>query len=203
MADNYLERRMEELHAPRRQTTFNAAQKRTIPWSLPPLRVVVINGCTRTGRETVRQFAEARMRVTAIDPCRETGREMASRLGIRYMEADTSSADALSQAIEVTMKEWRDVDMVIFIDSHDTGNHLLQAVAKVIGDRRHRYPRVSSYVPRILYVGCGDMSCDVSETEGNVVQRIAAKEDTAAETIGRLCLFLAIPDNSDLHKISL
>lgn len=203
MADNYLEKKMEELRSPKQRLSSAEPSKRSrLPWALPQLRVAVVNGCSAEGVAVAELFAGAGLRVTAIDPRRDAGKQMASLLGIRYAEADTSSPESLRTALDSTLRAWRDIDAVICLDMP---KHLLTTVAGALSDYRRIFPRISSYESRIILVTAGAADRETAgalEMEGNIIQEIVAEEDTAPDTSARLCLFLALPVNSSLHRIT-
>lgn len=197
---------MEELHSLKPHRPVSASQRRLVPWVLPQLRVVIVNGCCAKGEAVARLFVEADARITMIDPRSGAGKQLASRLGIRYAEADTSLSDSLRTALDSTLKAWRDIDVVICIDMQ---KWLLSDVADALAEHRRTYPRVSSYEPRIILVnadaadrGSEDTAFGGTETEGNKVQEIVTGDDTAPDITARLCLFLALPANSVLSRIT-
>lgn len=108
MADNYLERRMEELRSGR------LAVKGGIPGIRPgALRVVVAGGCYGAAKEKVLELRKKGYRVAIFDSDEKEGKRMAYENGIRFHQVDLKDADAIRKETESLLKVWRGVDVII------------------------------------------------------------------------------------------
>lgn len=94
MADNYLEKKMEDLRmgktgasAPRRRLTPGAGR---ICFDFPPRRVLVAGGCHGIGEAIVDAYLHAGCKVAVFDSDRDKGSAMARDKGIRFYPIDCS-----------------------------------------------------------------------------------------------------------------
>lgn len=213
MADNFLERRMEELRAPRTSTFRPQTQRIGLGWSLPKLRVIIIGHGDVVDTSIAEGFADAGCRVCLISDNTDVGNELA-RKGIRFCHVDTPDNETLHDAMTQTLAAWRDTDVVI---CHTLALEQQLATAKAWRERRKQFPAVSDYGGRFISILA---SADQTETQELtyilhplritfnriiVPEEIDTKEiDTAATderrkraiaTIVRTCQYLALPDS--------
>lgn len=108
MADNYLEKRMEELRSGR------LAVKKAIPGIRPKaLRVLVAGGCQGLAKEKVIEFRKSGCRVAIFDEDEEVGKRMAHDHGIRFHRVDIEDENAVSNEILSLLSAWRGVDVIV------------------------------------------------------------------------------------------
>ncbi|MDE7096629.1 MAG: hypothetical protein K2O47_03960 [Muribaculaceae bacterium] len=108
MADNYLERRMEELRGGR------LGVKGGVPGIKPgSLRIVVAGGCSGKALEEVLAYRRKGYRVAVFDPDESEGRRMAYRNGVRYHHVALDDAVAMGKETENLLKVWRNIDIII------------------------------------------------------------------------------------------
>lgn len=108
MADNYLEKKMEELRSGK------LAVKSGIPGIRPgALRVAVAEGCHGAAKEKVLELRKKRCRVAVFDSDEEEGRKMAYENGIRFHHVDLNDAEAIAKETVALLKAWRGVDVII------------------------------------------------------------------------------------------
>lgn len=107
MADNYLEKRMEELRSGR------LTLKKAIPGIKPKARrVLVAGGCHGLPREKALEFRQQGYRVAVFDKDEAAGRKLAHDHGIRFHRVDISDDALLRNEIESLLKVWRGVDAI-------------------------------------------------------------------------------------------
>lgn len=107
MADNYIERRMEELRSGR------LAVKKAIPGIRPKApRVLVVGGCHGIAREKALEFRKQGCRVAVFDLNAQAGRKMAYEHAIRFHRVDISEDAALRNETESLLKVWRGLDVI-------------------------------------------------------------------------------------------
>lgn len=107
MADNYLEKRMEELQSGR------LAIKKAIPGiRLKAQRVLVAGGCNGIPREKALEFRKKGCRVAVFDKDEVTGKRMAHDHGIRFHRVDIEDEEILKNEIFSLLKAWRGIDII-------------------------------------------------------------------------------------------
>jgi hypothetical protein len=119
MADNFLERRMEELrqqkhgaYAPnsRQKAARSNATHRGV---LYDKRVFVTGGAHGIGRAMVKAFRDAGCRVAFCDNDNRLGSETAQSLGARFYPLDVTDTKALQNAMMQITDDWGDIDIII------------------------------------------------------------------------------------------
>ncbi len=108
MADNYLEKRMEELRSGK------LAVKGRVPGIRPNgQRVLVVGGTKGEALEKVLQFRKKGYRVAVFDSDEKERKRMAYENGIRFHRVDLNNDEALATEIESLLKAWRNIDIVV------------------------------------------------------------------------------------------
>ncbi len=209
MADNYLERRMEELRAPRTSTFRPQIQRIGLGWSLPKLRVVIAGCGDAIDTSVAEGFADAGCRVSLISDNTEAGNELA-RKGIRFCHVDTFGSETLHDAMTQTLAAWRDADVAI---CHGLASEQQLAIAKAWSERRKQFPAVSDYGGRFISIlASADQPAtqeltDILRPLRITFNRIIVPEEIdttvtderrkrAIATIVRTCQYLALPDSA-------
>lgn len=108
MADNYLERRMEELRN----------GKLTVRGSVPGIkpgskRVIVVGGTAGKARETALDYRKQGSRVAVFDSDEYSGKKMAYENGVRFHHVDLDDMDAVSREVKSLLSYWRNVDVIV------------------------------------------------------------------------------------------
>ena len=116
MADNYLERRMDDYRsgklAPKNNTQRRATSARRI-FPLENRRVLVTGGASGIGREIVRAFRDQQCRVAIFDNNNAAGSKTAQQTGARFYPCDLADIGALGKMIGSLLEDWGDIDIVI------------------------------------------------------------------------------------------
>lgn len=108
MADNYLEKRMEELRSGR------LAVKGGIPGIKPgSRRVVVAGGCHGVARDKTLDFRNIGCRVAVFDADEKEGRKMAYANGIRFHHIDLNDRNAIEKETVALLNVWRGIDIIV------------------------------------------------------------------------------------------
>lgn len=114
MADNYLEKRMEEYRAGRLSRAYRPKQSASLQKSrLPQLRVFVTGGASGIGREIVRAFRRENCRVSFCDIDRKRGTETAQSTGAKYYYADVADAGSLTDCLDAVFTDRGDLDVIV------------------------------------------------------------------------------------------
>ena len=127
MADNYLERKMEDLRSGKTQkpgsrrtsAAVSAASRHPGDYTLsyPELRVFVCGDATSPlGRAIVAALREVGLKVAFSGTDKQAGEEMARSLGAQFHPlADPTDNDRLALTAAYTLRHWRSIDAVVAI----------------------------------------------------------------------------------------
>ena len=108
MADNYLERRMEELRS------GQLSVKSRIPGIKPgSKRVVVAGGTAGKARDEVLSYRKQGCRVAVFDSDEDAGRKMAYEHGVRFHHVNLEDIDSVSREMDSLLRSWRNVDVIV------------------------------------------------------------------------------------------
>lgn len=118
MADNYLERKMEEYRSGKSQQrvvkrTPSGAKPGTINVKFPSRRVFVTGGAKGIGRAIVEAFRNADCRVAFCDNDSKAGTATAQATGAQFYPVDVTDANALDACVERVIKAWGDIDVIV------------------------------------------------------------------------------------------
>lgn len=118
MADNYLERKMEELRSgksasARARRTPSGARAGHLDLKFPPRRVVVTGGASGIGRAIVKAYADAGCRTAFFDVDTDAGTDTARATGSRFIPLDLRDAAMFQSRLEELLHEWGDIDIII------------------------------------------------------------------------------------------
>lgn len=199
MADNYLEKKMEDLRSGRLTQMSRAAARRGA-WSLnyPCRRVLVTDGACAIGRAVIDEFCRAACKVAFCDTDEERGRATAYATGARFIHGDMRDAAVVAAAVADLGRAWRDIDVVVNTAADDDGT-LLSLLAENMSSLRRSLPYPNDFGGRVIDItveGCGDMENARSVLSGHriTVNRIVIKNsDVSAGGVAQLCVFLSAP----------
>ncbi|MDE6409263.1 MAG: hypothetical protein K2K81_03325 [Muribaculaceae bacterium] len=210
MADNYLERKMEDL---RRGTpssspkSLGGPRKGYVQFPFPPRKIMMAGIDPDLALSIIREFSKTGCKITFLHSDAEAGMRFAKDEGVRFCRLSNEDACALEKAFDETIKAWREIDVIICPPS----------IAAVLGGRWENHlnsiPIPRSYRSRmILLAGCNDnealtsalndirfdsiylngiqISRGVRKAEENMPATKARPEDVA-----RIVVFLSLPAN--------
>lgn len=174
MADNYLERRMEDLRSGRLRNVAapaaSPARKGEIRVSFPARRVLVTGGAGGIGLAVTRAYVKAGCKVAVMDTDKEAGERLAHDEGVRFYNTDISDRDALENALDNLLTAWKDIDIVVsnagislfqpLVESDpQTFDHIIATnlrptyiIARVWARHRRRYPLPNSFGGRMITI---------------------------------------------------
>lgn len=178
MADNYLEKKMEE-H--RRGTVRTVARslspvgerRGTVSFKIDDLRVLVTDGDSDCGAATVRRLREAGCKVAFVAADNRTGRNLAQAVGARHYPASFSGDVA-----EDLFKAWGGIDVAVVCG---TGRSGVEAAKRIV---------LISEAPDLL---------PVKDKTVNAVDPRGLKPSEVAH----LCLLLCLKDSECLNGVCL
>lgn len=179
MADNYLEKKMEE-H--RRGVTAKAVGRRlspvgerrgTVSFKIDELRVLVTDASTETGMAIVRRLREGGCKVAFVTKEEKAGRELAQSSGARYYPVSFNGS-----VTEDIVQAWGNIDVIVATD----GERVDEAGAK-----------------KIILVG---ESPEIFLMRNTAVNAVDTATLTPAE-VAHLCLFLCLKESACLNGVTL
>lgn len=117
MADNYLEKKMEEhmKGAPQRPKRLSPAGNRPGKLSVdfPPRRVYVTGGASGIGSAIVKAFCDAGCKVAFCDKDARHGAATAQRCGAQFHSLDVTDTASLESSIRLVKERWGAVDVMV------------------------------------------------------------------------------------------
>ena len=118
MADNYLERKMEDYRAgkgnsPKSQRVSSVPKPGTINIKFPPRRVFVTGGASGIGKAIVEAFRKADCRVAFCDIDSKAGTATAQATGAQFYPVDVRDVDALEACLTRLLNSWGDIDVIV------------------------------------------------------------------------------------------
>lgn len=143
MADNYLEKKMEELHSRKTgcaPTRVSPASRHLLSFPFKPLRVLVIARDRRSMSQYTKPFQQAGCRVAVVSSIDAAESDLPQDHGCRYYaignEAEASQAfsndEQTSAAFSNLIASWRDIDVVVMLDNWPAMTELLRAHAAAL-----------------------------------------------------------------------
>lgn len=114
MADNYLERRMEDLRsgrigaAARHRTGAPAKSRHTLSVTFPEMRILVADGLSDLGKAIIKAFRSVGMKVAFCAPEQHEGNLFAQESGARYCPVAE-----MAQALPGLEKAWGGIDLAV------------------------------------------------------------------------------------------
>lgn len=174
MADNYLERKMEELrNAPRTSRSARPASSAAgtmpragkITFPMPRKRVLISGLGGALLPELIDAFSKTDCRVALFSSDKVTGETMAYDSGIRFHHADTENPQNIASEFQSLLKAWRGVDMIICSPELDN------ALAEVWRAHLDRFSFPDSYGSRMITIS-DDETLPQKGTAGDIARTI-------------------------------
>ncbi len=167
MADNYLERRMEDMKAGRLKPSvsakLSATRKGFVEFPFPPRRVLVMGGTAGEPLRLVRAYLKTGSKVAVFDPDKASGEALAYKEGIRYYNSDIDDIQAVSESFSNLLDAWRDVDIVIL----SKWNEAAESIVNRWASHRDRYPVPFGYGGRLILLNFGIAPSDSDSTSNS------------------------------------
>lgn len=222
MADNYLERKMDEL----RNRRPAKAVARTLPHAskgsiqnaislyIPGRRALVVGGASGIFATITRGFLNAGCKVAVFDSYDSPGQHMAYSEGVRFHPVDLSEPVSITSAFITLLKAWRDIDIVIFPTQSTTPTRIdsLHDITLLWADHRRRFPIPSDYGFRLININISDIPntgvadgdtdmADICMSQIHVDPSFLTEPSrlsSLSKTLTDTCLFLSLPSISIL-----
>ncbi len=193
MADNFLERKMEDLqrgnhtyYTPKRPNP----KKGFIQFPFSPKRVLIASDFDGN-LEMARTFLKYDCKVAITLPPIEDSETLAKKEGFRFYPSpfDVSKFQNL-------LKAWRDIDIII------TDLTYAPLIISIWKEHRNRFPYVSSYLSRLIILGQADSNGLMQDlypynisVNTLIPADIHAGRKLSKEEISQLILLLSLPQN--------
>lgn len=198
MADNYLERKMEDLRRGKlrhdSQRSSGQAMKGFVRLPMPSRRVMIIGGCSEPYLSVARIFLKRDCKVAVVDSDITTGEKMASKEGIRFIAGDPSSEDNLKEGFQNIVSAWRDIDIIICPPSS------AQFLSLLWMKHKERFPIPSEYGGRVIVISDTEdfhlPETGLTDKFGINVNHISLRSKEHDNAVASLALFLSLPDSS-------
>ena len=115
MADNYLEKRMDDYRSGRLNVKrpIVAASNTARRSPLAGKRVLVTGGANGIGRAIVAAFRKEDCRVALFDSDRKNGNEVAQQMGARFYPCDLAETAQIGNRMQQLFDDWGDLDIII------------------------------------------------------------------------------------------
>lgn len=205
MADNYLEKKMEELHSGK---YFVKSKNSTLPtyagkavFDFPVRRVIIVGNHEGYGETAALRFLKIGCKVAFFDNDKENGNKLAHDNGVRYHEVDISDSYSVKKSFSDLLKAWRDVDIVIM--TCGVVEDVLSVVAEGWMEHKHRYPILSDYGGRFII--CGDISPVKFSflNEFGIRTNTINKENRSPRDIANMTVLLSLKESAILNNLNL
>lgn len=185
MADNYLEKKMEEhrrggiVKSNARRLTPGGDRPGTVSFRIEPLRIFVTDGSFDYAPAIICRFRDAGCKVAFFSADEKNGRELAQKSGARFYPA--SFAGSISDDIA---KVWGGLDALVVTDGKMPDNVNIEELKRVI-----------------VVVDNPELPL-VESRDGLTVNAIDIKSRTAAE-VAHLCLVLCLNASDCINRVIL
>lgn len=112
MADNYLERKMEDYRSPRATKTLHRP-KSTSPLLLEGKRALVTGGASPIGQAIITEFIKQGAKTAFCDIDLNKGNTFAQQSGARFYHTDLADPEQIIKMMMNLFKAWGDVDIIV------------------------------------------------------------------------------------------
>ena len=194
MADNYLERRMEDL---RRGSLSSASSLQSVKRSgmnfpFPPKRVLIATK-DKQAFDISRPFLKAGCQVAMF--IRSDDTLAATKAEVRSYPVLFSSSEDISSAFSNLLQAWRDLDIVI------SDVEIIDSVSGIWIAHRRRFPNTSFYVPRLIVMGGkGEFQMEDLPEELSITINFIKRIDPSSD-ITDLIPMLVLPKNHIIDRM--
>ena len=207
MADNYLEKRMEDMKAgrlkPTVSSTGNAKRKGYVDFPFPPRRVLMAGRPEGVALDIMRALLKTGSKVALFDSDKTAGEALAYNEGVRFHNVDVANAGDVSAAFANLTEAWRDIDILISA----AGDSDTRRLADLWSTHRRRFPVPFGYGGRFFIINPADAAIGADlQTELNDLQTELAGHRIAVNSLirgtrpgdemrdaARTCLALCLP----------
>lgn len=209
MADNYLERRMEDLRSGRLAASSRVAsptgpRKGYLSMPFPMRRVLVVGDIRGLGRHIATAFVKAGCNTAVFDPDKAEGERLAHDHGVRFHCVDLSDPEEISKAMANLFKAWSDLDIIIICPALES---MAPVISRSWSERRASLPYPNDFGGRLILLSASGISSTTEIRQTIAPHNISATQVSGcslenADGIARLCIFLASPGADFITHVS-
>ncbi len=200
MADNYIERKMEELRRgsqkrvmPARRSTAKAGK---LSFDFPARRVLLCGLAAGLGDGIATVFLDAGCKVAVFNVDSGQGSKMAREKGVRFYCVDVNDSAVVQKAFADLLKAWRDVDIIINMEA---GEDYRVAIARMWSEHKTRYPFPSSYGGRLIDIDGPSFEKTSFLSEYGITVNCVSVAGRNAKDVIDMCMFLSLPQAGFIH----
>ena len=129
MADNYLERRMEDYRSGKLSSMRMTSA--TVKRPSMTLRTYVIGGDTELGVKYIKKFRASNWRVAFNHADLKSGRQLAQASGAQHHPVSTDNVEAMLGSLKKVIELWGAVDLVVNCDDADLQPELVEVITSL------------------------------------------------------------------------
>lgn len=174
MADNYLERKMEDLKSGKlskeytvRDSPNSARSTNSIRFLFPPKRILILT--SGFDELLIKELLKTRSKIAVVSDDDKKGADLVKCFGIRFIKGKHQEEKDLNSAFVHLFKAWRDVDVVIC--NHD----YYRLVEKIWITFKEKYSIPSDYSGRLIVLS---QNSDEEQTFVSIYDKIAVNRIT-------------------------
>lgn len=188
MADNYLERKMEEHRmSPPYRRSSSLPSKGKILFNFPPKRILVCGSDSALSKALIKAFAESGCRVALYSTC---SNDDAS--GARFIQ----STGRPSQDLSKMLQSWGDVDVIISARH----NEAMFPIAEAILNNRQLLPYPNNYGLRLIYINSKNAPHIPDGVICNTIIIDSTDNPPLLRQVALTALFLSVPEMSAINN---
>lgn len=199
MADNYLERKMEELRlgknrggVSRVRPTLSSTPGKVV-FNFPPRHVLILGNDNGLAETIAERFLNAGSRVAVFDSDISRGNALAHDRGVRFCPLDLSDDEGCRTATENLLKAWRGIDIII---NTCTRSESIREVVYAILEHTRRFPPITDYVPRIIRICHSDMVPVELHSDDTITATCINSDNRNDRDIAELAILVSIPSDA-------
>lgn len=190
MADNYLERKMEEHRAGTAQRRGSALpSKGKVSFNLPPKRIIVCGHNNALSKAIIKVFAEAGCRVSLY--VTDSSDTVPDAGGARLIQSTGNPATDLS----TVLNSWGDIDVVISTQSGDVVSQIIETII----EHRLKLPYPNDYGLRVINVSPSVTADSHDGVTCNTIVIEPTDNQAVLHQAALTALFLSVPGLSAIN----
>lgn len=205
MADNYLEKKMEELHnrkAGCAPTRVSPASRHLLTFPFKPLRVLVIARDRRSISQYTKPFQNVGCRVAVVSTIDAAETDLPQDHGCRYyalgnddQTAPAFSNDEQTAAFSNLIASWRDIDVVVILDNWP-------AMTALLRDHAASRPYPNDWGFPVLSVSQNHVTRHDIMADISISSPVPDVPDVPDRPEATVLTFLALKSNSPISSIT-
>lgn len=185
MADNYLEKKMDDYRRGSLRTAPRVHSGATSPWRMSKLRVFVGGNVDELTLAVVTRLVACGCRVAFCEEDLKAGRAAAQASGALHLPVSSGQAESLRRGRDMAAGHWDGVDAYLLVG--ENGRLFLPILADL-----------SEEPMRVVALNCSEAVGALGETFDAV--GVQAEPGCRTVAVANLCCFLMAPDNRSIRN---